>query len=161
LGQSDWLKISNSFERFLNLTLSLIHPELFRSGLQILQKLRESDSTVEIAKNWQSIYTGISIICNRITPAHRDRKGKPEWFDLLLNYTGSDSAPGLSINDLGLSLQYCSGTVVGFCGNIFEHEVKSWGNGDRICYAHFMREAVRKRMEAKDAGWVEQKMYLS
>lgn len=152
--------MSNHFERFLNLTLSLIHPQLFRCGLDILQKLRVSGPTMEIAKQWQSVYTGIAIISNRVTPAHRDRRGKPEWFDLLVNYAAIDSAPRLLIPDLGLDLEYSSGTVVGLCGTILEHEVRSWGDGDRICYAHFMREAVRKRLEADDPGWVYQNMYL-
>lgn len=160
MGQSDWLKISNNFERFLNLTLSLIHPELYKCGLDILQKLRVSGPTMEIAKQWQSVYTGIAIISNRLTPPHRDTKGKPEWFDLLVNYAGSDCNPKLFINDLGLELQYSSGTVVGLCGMILEHEVRSWGNGDRVCYAHFMRESVRKRLNANDPGWVTQSVYL-
>jgi hypothetical protein len=116
---------------------------------------------MDIAKQWQSVYTGIAIISNRVTPAHRDTKGKPEWFDLLVNYTGGDdSKPQLLIHDLGLELDYSSGTVVGLCGTIFEHEVKSWGEGDRVCYAHFMREAVRNSLGAADPGWVNQSMYL-
>jgi hypothetical protein len=161
MGQSDWLSQSNNFERYLNLTLSLIHPQLFKCGLDILQKLRVSRPTMEIAKQWQSVYTGIAIISNRVTPPHRDSKGKPEWFDLLMNYAGGDSKPTLFINDLGLELDYSSGTVVGLCGTIFEHEVGSWGDGDRVCYAHFMREAVRQRLQAVDPGWVTQSMYLS
>jgi hypothetical protein len=160
LGQSQWLQKSNNFERFLNLTLALIHPQLFRCGLDILGKLRVSPTTMEIAKQWQSVFTGIAIISNRVTPAHRDTKGKPEWFDLLMSYGGIDSKPKLFINDLGLELGYSSGTVVGLCGSIFEHEVGSWGDGDRVCYAHFMREAVRKRLQADDPGWVHQSMYL-
>ena len=126
----------------------------------MLQKLRASGPTMEIAKQWQSVYTGIAIISNRITPAHRDSKGKPEWFDLLMNYAGDETQPKLLIHDLGLELNYSSGTVVGLCGTIFEHEVRAWGDGDRVCYAHFMREAVRKRLEAEDPGWVYQSMYL-
>jgi hypothetical protein len=160
LGQPEWLKQSNHFERILNLTLSLIHPGLFKCGLAMLQKLRASGPTMEIAKQWQSVYTGIAIISNRITPAHRDSKGKPEWFDLLMNYAGHETQPKLLIHDLGLELNYSSGTVVGLCGTIFEHEVRAWGDGDRVCYAHFMREAVRKRLEAEDPGWVYQSMYL-
>jgi hypothetical protein len=126
----------------------------------MLLKLRVSEHTMEIANKWQSVYTGIAIISNRVTPPHRDSKGKPEWFDLLMNYAGTAANPNLLINDLGLELEYPSGTVVGLCGTIFEHEVRSWGDGDRVCYAHFMREAVRKRLGAADPGWVYQSMYL-
>lgn len=138
----------------------MIHPELFKCGLDILRNLRNLETTMEIAKKWQSVYTGISIISNRITPAHRDSKGRPEWFDLLMNYSGTNAKPTILINDLGLDLKYSSGTVIGLCGNIFEHEVGSWGVGDRVCYAHFMRESVRERFDVLPAGWVNRNIYL-
>jgi hypothetical protein len=148
-------------ERFLNLTLSLINPELFECGLLMLQRLRELDTTKEIARQWQSVYNGISIISNRVTPAHRDSKGRPEWFDTLISYSDPSSRPRLLLEDLGLDLDYSSGTVVSFCGSIFKHEVKDWGNGDRVCYAHFMREATRERLDVPPAGWLERKLYFS
>lgn len=154
------MRYSENVERYINLTLSLINPGLFQTGLNMLRKLRQLESTEEIAGKWQSVYTGISIISNRITPPHRDSRGRPEWFDTLLNCCDGDSRPRLLINDLGLDLDYTSGTIVGFCGSIFEHEVQSWGPGDRICYAHFMREAIRERLDAPAAGWVDQGMYL-
>jgi hypothetical protein len=160
LETSDWLETSNDVERFLNLTLSLINPDLFQSGLEMLRKMRSMDETEGIAQQWQSVYTGIAIICNRITPLHRDRKGKPEWFDTLLNYSETGSSPRLVIDDVGLDLEYSSGTVVGFCGTVLKHGVKSWGVGNRICYAHFMREAVRKRLDVAPAGWVYRDKYL-
>ena len=80
---------------------------------------------------------------------------------MLMNYSGREAKAKLLINDLGLDLQYSSGTVVGLCGTILKHEVGSWGNGDRICYAHFMRESVRKRFNLPAAGWVNQNIYLT
>jgi hypothetical protein len=159
LGGSRWLKATKGAERFLNLTLSLIHPDLFTSGLLMLKQLRVLETTKAIVTEWQSVYTGIQIISNRITPGHRDSKGRPEWFDLLASVCGGGSKPHLLVEDLGLDLEYSSGTVVGLCGTILEHEVQAWGGGDRVCYAHFMREAVRKRLEVSPAGWVKQSMY--
>ena len=160
LGQPEWLELSYSFERFLNLTISLIHPELFQCGLEILQKTRTLETTSEIAKKWQSVFTGIAIISNRLTPSHRDRKGRPEWYDLLINYSDIEAIPELFIEDIGLKLEYSSGTVVGLCGMILQHGVKTWGVVDRVCYAHFMRESVRKHLEVKPAGWVYQNRYI-
>jgi hypothetical protein len=153
--------MSNEVERFLNLTVSLINPNLFESGLQMLRQLRKLEKTKEIAKEWQSIYTGISVISNRLTPAHRDSKGRPEWFDTLISYSDPSAKPKLLLADLGLQLDYPSGTVVAFCGSIFQHQVKAWGEGDRICCAHFMREAVRDRLGVSPAGWVDQAIYLT
>ena len=154
------MEISNEIERFLNLALSIIHPELFECGLQILRKLRQLDDTRQISRKWQSVYTGIAIICNRLTPSHRDSKGRLEWYDTLVSYSGCGTAPRLLIKDVGLDLEYSSGTVVSLCGTALEHEVQEWGVGDRVCYAHFMREMVRKRLDVPPAGWMNRTMYL-
>ena len=161
LGSPDWLIDSNNVERFINLTVSLINPGLFQMGLEMLRKLRQHETTEEIAEEWQSVYNGISVISNRITPAHRDGRGRQEWFDTLLNYSDEEAQPRLLIKDLSLDLEYSSGTVVGFCGSIFQHEVLSWGDFDRVCYAHFMRESVRKRLDVPAASWVHQNTYTS
>lgn len=158
-GGSNCISISKDAEIFLNFTLSLIHPKLFETGQLMLEKLRNLESTKEICQSWWSVYTGIAIICNRMTPSHRDRKGRPEWFDTLLSYSDNSARPRLLITDLGLDLKYSSGTVVGFCGTIFKHEVRNWGSGERVCFAHFMRESVRKRLDVEPAGWVKSSMY--
>jgi hypothetical protein len=160
LETSNWLEISNDVEKFLNLALSLINPDLFQMGLEMLRRLRQLTSTKDISRQWQSVYTGIAIICNRLTPSHRDSKGRPEWFDILLNYSEIGTSPRLLISDIGLNLEYSGGTVVSFCGSIFQHGVESWGVGDRVCYAHFMRESVRNRLDVTPAGWVYREKYL-
>jgi hypothetical protein len=43
---------------------------------------------------------------------------------------------------------------------VLKHGVEEWGMGDRICYAHFMRESVRDRLEVAPAGWVYREQYL-
>lgn len=126
----------------------------------MLRKLRDQDKTKEVAERWQSVYTGIAVICNRKTPPHRDSKGRPEWFDTLASYADDKTAPRFIVNDIGLDLEYSSGAVVGFCGSVLEHCVESGNVEDRVCYAHFMRESVRDRLEAPAAGWVQRSQYL-
>ncbi|KAF8810609.1 hypothetical protein BYT27DRAFT_7253591 [Phlegmacium glaucopus] len=75
LGGSNWMKESTLVEHFLNLTLSLIHPQLFKTGLLMLRKIRMLPTTREIAQDWPSVYTGIQTISNCLTPGHRDSKG--------------------------------------------------------------------------------------
>ena len=134
------MEASNYLEKFLSLTLSLINLGLFKQGLDMLHKLCQLDTTKEITQQWQSVYTGISIICNCRTPFHWDSKGRPEWYDTLVSYSAHGTRPLLSIQDLGLDLNYTSGTVVSFCGTILEHQVSSWGVGDRIFYTHFSNQ---------------------
>ena len=62
---------------------------------------------------------------------------------------------------MGLKLDYGPRTVVGACGQIFEHSVDFWGEGDRICYAHFMRDKVRAQFGVDPGGWVMQDLYAS
>ena len=158
---SKWLEQTNEMEILINLTLSMISPDLFQMGLSLLEKLRNSESTNSIARIWQSAYTGVAIISNRRTKSHRDNKGRPEWYDTLVSYAGAGAQPSLSTKDLGLELEYGDGTVVALCGTILEHEVSSWGDGDRVCYAHFMRESGRKRLGVPPAGWVYRNTYLT
>jgi hypothetical protein len=155
-----WIKLSNEFERFINLSLSLTHPDLYEAGLAMLEQLRELETTKEVARDWQSVYNGIAIISNQKTLSHRDRRGRPQWFDTLMSYSEPNARPQLLINDLGLDLEYNSGTVVSFCGTVLEHEVKAWGAGERVCYAHFMREEIRDRLDVSPAGWVDRSRYL-
>jgi hypothetical protein len=92
-------------------------------------------------------------------PSHQDLKERPEWFDSLLNYSGVGNRAELLIKDLGLTLEYLTGMVVGFCGSILQHEVRSLGNSDRVCYAHFMREPIRKCLDVPPGGWVNHSLY--
>ena len=93
-------------------------------------------------------------------PLHRDGKGRPEWFNTLLNYSEPGNSPGLVIDNLGLDLDYSGGVVVAFADPSFNMEWNLGGKGNRICYAHFMREAVRKCLDVTPAGWVYRKKYL-
>src|SRR5882762_7491413 len=130
-----------------------------KSGAHMLQKLWALETTKDVALEWESVHNGIQIISNHITPSHCDTNGQPEWFDLLASFTGGGSIPHFLVKDLGLDFEYSTGTVVGLCGAAFEHEVQAWGGGDRVCYAHFMWEAVRERFEVSPAGWVQQSTY--
>ena len=112
------MEASNYIENFLNLTLSLINPGLFKQGLDMLHQLHQLDTTKEITQQWQSVYTGISIICNHRTPFHQDSKGRPEWYDTLVSHSACGTQPLLSIRDLGLDLNYASGTV---CELLWHH----------------------------------------
>ena len=134
----DPLNVSSIWRTLKNLWIWLCLYSILNFS-NLLRKLRRLLTTKDVALRWQSVHTGIAIVCNRLTCSHRDRKGRPEWYDSLVNYSGSGRKPWLLINDLGMDLEYSSGTMVGFCGMIFKHEVKSWSSGDRVCYAHFMK----------------------
>jgi len=153
-----WLDTTAPAEEYLNALMSVIHPDLHAAGERALDRLRKQDSTSEIACKWTSIFTGIQTISNRVTPSHRDSRGRPQWYDLI-TVVGTGSAAKLILPGLGVDLAYTPGAVVGLCGSIIEHEVKHWGSGDRVCYAHFMRKAVLERLGCHSEAWVNIQMY--
>jgi hypothetical protein len=144
--------------RLLNQLTSLIHPDLHEAGLSALQTLREQSDTARLAKQWTSIWTGIAVIANRRTIEHRDRRSRPNWYDLLVSL-GSHGAAKFRMPELGLVLQYKPGDVVALCGSVFLHEVGDWGDGDRFCYAFFMREKVLERLNQGSEQWGNRNMY--
>jgi hypothetical protein len=133
-----------------NLILGLTHPELAAAATRAQRQLRFLPSTRHTL--WPSIFTGIAVIVNRITPPHTDRGGEPEWYDLLVS-AGSSQKAVLKLDELDAELEYRPGTIVLLCGKCLTHSVDSWGEGDRICLAHFLKANVFKRLGIRKVGW--------
>ena len=56
----------------------MLSPDQYKAGLDALEKVKTnvvnlSEDDWKIARDWPSVFTGISVISNRTTPAHRDR----------------------------------------------------------------------------------------
>lgn len=157
-GAADWLEEISIGENYLNVLLSLIHPDMHKTGATLLKYLRKEADTADIASLWNSVFSGISVMSNRKTPAHKDSNGRDTWYDLLTSF-GTPERSVLEFKDIGVRLKYGPGSVVAACGQLLSHSVGDWGEGDRVCYAHFMRERVRQRYNVAAGGWVTQKMY--
>jgi hypothetical protein len=144
--------------KLLNKAMSLVHPELHQLGMAGLEQLRKAPETADLAAEWTSVFTGVSVVVNRVTKPHRDRKAELPWYDLLVSL-GTHQQAKLGLPELGLELHYPPGTAVAFCGNLFTHEVGNWGEGDRLCYAFFMRKAVLSRLGQEGSNWVPGNVY--
>jgi hypothetical protein len=103
-------------------------------------------------RNWPSIFTGISVMTNRVTPTHLDGKGEHSGYDCLVSI-GTANAAELNLADLGAVFPYPPRTVVFLTGRVLKHEVKEWGDGDRTCYAHWTRQAVFKKYGFSPTEW--------
>jgi hypothetical protein len=147
-----WVHESAGIQQLGNDILSVVHPELYHNAIQALHNLRKVELTKWAADQWVSAFTGIAVMSNRRSVPHVDRHGAPAWYDLLLT-AGSYLHAELRMPEIGLSFDYDSGTAVAICGNALLHEVQDWGEGDRICYALFMREAVLSRCGCNWVGW--------
>ncbi|KLO06807.1 hypothetical protein SCHPADRAFT_985452, partial [Schizopora paradoxa] len=154
-----WLSHLEAFEILLNHVLSLTAPTQHKAGMEAQEMIRQdkkqvlSDAAKTTMDNWPSVFTGISVISNRITPPHRDRGGSPQDFDLLAS-TGTHTRAAIHIEDAGLTFGYQPGVVVLLLGRLIQHAVPSWKGGERVCYAHFTRGAVLDRYSKINRPWV-------
>ena len=85
----------------------------------------------------------MQLIANRETPNHRDTKGWPLGYDLLATFGCYDNGV-LTLPTMGLKCVYNPGTVTGLMGKVFIHGVPPV-NGERFCFAQFVRPGVFAR----------------
>ncbi|KAF9441872.1 hypothetical protein P691DRAFT_618508, partial [Macrolepiota fuliginosa MF-IS2] len=64
---------------------------------------------------WPTVFHGISVISNQITPEHIDYNDSWAWYDQLLTI-GNYSQAVFTLKDLKLSFDYKPGIVIHFCG---------------------------------------------
>lgn len=155
----DWLAAITQTEGDVNQILSLISHKLYHDGkkaLQIIQRMHPDHANVQ---RWPSCFSGITVICNRKTPTHRDKGGRPEWFDILVS-AGSHTSAHLDLPDLSAQLLYTPGTTIAICGKLFRHGVQTWEGGERLCYAHYLRNNVLNRLSIAVSSWVHQQDYF-
>jgi hypothetical protein len=148
-------------ELLCNSVMSLITPELFDLGLAAIQKVKDGVEMAAVYRNsdlWPTVCTAMEVIVNRTTPPHRDEGASPTQYDLLLSY-GVHDGTTLDVHELGLSLSYPPGTLTSLCGKILFHEVVHKG-GERVCLAHFMKDAVHDRLLIPRPAWPKLADYL-
>jgi hypothetical protein len=139
--------------------MAVIHPDLHRAGQETFKRLRQHTSIQpqDVLRRWTSIFNGVSVISNRLTPAHRDGHSRRQWYDLLVTL-GRYRNCNLELPGLGQSLEYGPGTVVGLLGSTLEHEVSRF-EGDRVCYAYFMRDSVHEWAQVPGHRWMSTSEY--
>ena len=59
----------------------------------------------------------------------------------------------LNLPDIGTRLWYLPGTAVAVSGRVLRHEVPDWLEGERICCAHFIKDAVHDRLGEARPVW--------
>lgn len=144
----------------------MLSPDQYKAGLDALEKVKTnvvnlSEDDWKIARDWPSVFTGISVISNRSTPAHRDRGSAFQDYDILCS-VGTHRRARLTVHDFGLQFGYAPGTGVALCGKLIQHEVSWWegGGGERVCYAHFMKRMVLERLQCSIRKWATLDMFI-
>jgi hypothetical protein len=155
----DWLDAISESNAIISAILAVIHPKLYDAGWKTIERLRDTPETgsQEVLNRWASVFSGVAVISNRLTLPHRDRGSANQWYDVLVTL-GSYRNCNLELPGLGISLEYDPGTVVGILGKVLEHAVPSF-EGDRLCYAYFMRDDVLEWANAPAGNWMSAEYY--
>lgn len=142
--------IRNS-EYFLDGIMALACAAQFHAGHGVMDtiKAQKSHDNVDM---WPTHFSGVDVIVNRATPRHRDSGGAPQHFDALVS-AGTHEEAHLDVPDVGLQLKYNPKTVIIICGRILSHRVQMWKGGERICFAHYMKDTVHERYGMERPEW--------
>ncbi|KAG1717283.1 hypothetical protein EDB19DRAFT_1651486, partial [Suillus lakei] len=158
-----WLAALSTTEFFWNAITAAVAPGLFEAGsAAILGALREVSSKSKkspAVSQWPSIFSGLEIIANRVTPSHRDGGGAPPLHDLLVSL-GIGHTATIKLADVQAELDYFPGTMLYISGIILEHSVGPWVDGERFVVAHFMKDKVHDRVGVKRPNFPMQSFFL-
>lgn len=143
-------------QSILDVALLLTHPSQYIAGASVVANIladAKLDYRAPDRQNWPSrVWQGMSVMINRITPAHVDGHGSEVAFDLLLG-AGPATHAELTVPELSGSFVYLPGTIVMLAGKRIKHEVKAWPAGDRICYAQWLRKRSVDQNELVQMDW--------
>ncbi|KAI6039422.1 hypothetical protein EDC04DRAFT_2603188 [Pisolithus marmoratus] len=117
-----WLQAMAIPNAMISSALSIIHPLLYKVGIQGIEKLKMetalNNSIMERALMvWPMAFTNISLISNRACPLHHDPHLSGNWYNITAN-VGDHSSCIMSILTLGVELVYDPGTVVALSGHL-------------------------------------------
>jgi hypothetical protein len=157
-----FVKAITDAEAVLDCVAAIVCPELHSISLCAIDKLKSGEHLSkwdDIVKQWPCVFSGIEVISNRVTPLHRDPKAAPTMYDFLVS-AGNHQEAWLDLPDVNAKLAYNPGTVVAVCGRVLRHGVEKWIGGERICFAHFIRDAVHQRLGLPRPDWVKSSQYV-
>ena len=103
-------------ESLANAILSIVHPDLHQVGFEANQAY-EASTESDKPRDWPSVYSGIDIIVNRLTPPHCDAGGTASSYDLLISL--GEGHADLHLTDLGAQLKYWPGTLAFLTGRFW------------------------------------------
>lgn len=148
-----WMSAIAETSAILSAILAVVHPPLYQAGRDTMLKLEKVPGLCEDVKAWGSPFNAVQIISNRETPPHRDNNSRKPWYDLLATI-GSYRDLVFEMDGVGLHVHYPPGSVVALCGKVLRHSVGPC-DGDRVCYAYFMRDAVHAAMGVVAPHWMD------
>lgn len=146
-GGREWLEKMGETNALLAGAISVMHPELYAVGREVMLTVARKARTqgiedmADVIGKWGSIFSAASVMLNRETPYHRDHNSPAEGFDLLAT-VGPYKEAWMSVPTLARRFLYNAGTVMAFSGHLLRHGVVRVDDEDRTCVAYYMREKV-------------------
>lgn len=144
--------------------LVIAHPTLYEAGCKALRNIaanptevQEGEAVLDILQLWASPFSAYAFSSNRASPFHRDNYSRPQWYEMLATF-GPYTGGRLVFANIGVEVQYDSGTMVALSGKLLRHGVPTC-SGNRVCIAQYMRDNVHARMSVKAAGWMTTELY--
>jgi hypothetical protein len=130
----------------MNTALSLIDPKAFEAHEELRRKLIDKYTYARGRAAIDAIlFQGRSIIYNRQTPNHLDRRDPYiGWTPLVVfgRFTGGK----IRIRRLGLRMSFLPGTCIWIRGRVLAHEIEVFEGGQRVSIAHFCHDSVWNMM---------------
>ena len=158
MSAREWLWENTRFLAITAAALAVTHPEQFRAGVAILEHvkanpalLREPAQFIHVLTTWCLPFTGVFIISNRETTYHRDIGGSPAWYDMLATMADYPHAR-FHLPSLNATFSYRAGTMIAIAGKLIPHSVDATEEGDRVCFAWFMRDDPRKYLNLPEGN---------
>lgn len=130
----------------INKVLEMLDPEAYQSHQVLAERIADRHPHARAPASIDPLlFQGRSVIFNRRTPLHVDRRDpKLGWNPLTT--AGTYEGGRLIIGRLGLRMWFGGGACVFLRGAILPHEIESFDGAQRISVAHFCHSSLWREM---------------
>ena len=138
--------------------LRIIQPKLYDTGKDAIVKITQADADKRpVFDLWGNPFSAGSVISNRGTKSHRDKGSRFEYMDILTS-VGEFEEWYMHLESLGIGMELVPRSLVALCGATLLHQVDP-GEGDRVCFAWYMRNSVLASYDITAAPWMNVDTY--
>ncbi|KAG1735763.1 hypothetical protein EDB19DRAFT_1830125 [Suillus lakei] len=162
LKEFDGWSFSQAMYRLVALVttaLRVMHPKLYWSSLATKLALglwaadKKLDEMGDHLREWASVFTTLTIMCNQCSLLHHDPLSHPQWFDIMTTF-GNYGIASVKMPNLGIEIAYLAGCMVARSGQIIRHGL-DMANSDRTAWVWYMKDDVHELMDIPRAGYSE------
>jgi hypothetical protein len=136
-----------------------MHPKLYWSSLAVKLALglwaadKKLDKMGDHLREWASVFTTLTIVCNWNLLLHHDSLSRPQWFDVMTTF-GNYSVASIKMPNLGCEIVYPAGCMVAGSGRIIRHGL-DLVDDDQMAWVWYMKDDVHQFMDVPRVGYSE------